>query len=136
MRNNTANKNQLQERREGLIYEQFQPVTAPLYQKRRDCGGVCVSRAPVQPRLRRAVRAKILQSPNWDPQTKRIRFRIDGRAKVMGQKVFARDIRAVDMPHWPQKQAHACILRVTKADRLFEGSIFRCWGTTCSRIAW
>lgn len=39
----------------------------------------------------------------------------------MGQKVFARDIRAVDMPHWPQKQAHACILRVTKADRLFEG---------------
>lgn len=50
-----------------------------------------------------------------------MRFRIDGRAKVMGQKVFARDIRAVDMPHWPQKQAHAFILRVTKADRLFEG---------------
>lgn len=39
----------------------------------------------------------------------------------MGQKVFARDIRAVDMPHWPQKQAHAFILRVTKADRLSEG---------------
>ena len=54
----------------------------------------------------------------------------------MGQKVFARDIRAVDMPHWPQKQAHAFILRVTKADRLFEGVDLSLLGMTCSRIAW
>lgn len=84
--------------------------------------GVSVYLAPLYSRAYAALfEQKILQSPNWDPQTKRIRFRIDGRAKVMGQKVFARDIRAVDMPHWPQKQAHAFILRVTKADRLFEG---------------
>jgi hypothetical protein len=25
----------------------------------------------------------------------------------MGAKVFARDIRARDMPHWPQQQSHA-----------------------------
>lgn len=84
--------------------------------------GVSVYLAPLYSRAYAALfEQKILQSPNWDPQTKRIRFRIDGRAKVMGQKVFARDIRAVDMPHWPQKQAQAFILRVTKADRLFEG---------------
>ncbi|MHA1066873.1 xanthine dehydrogenase family protein molybdopterin-binding subunit [Enterobacter ludwigii] len=64
---------------------------------------------------------KILQSPNWDPKTKSLRFRIDARAKVMGQKVFARDIRAKDMPHWPQQQAHAFILRATQADKLFTG---------------
>ena len=84
--------------------------------------GVSVYLAPLYSRAYAALfEQKILQSPNWDPQAKRVRFRIDGRAKVMGQKVFARDIRAVDMPHWPQKQAHAFILRVTKADRLFEG---------------
>ncbi|AEF47318.1 aldehyde oxidase and xanthine dehydrogenase molybdopterin binding protein [Serratia sp. AS12] len=84
--------------------------------------GVSVYLAPLYSRAYAALfEQNILQSPNWDAHEKRVRFRIDGRAKVMGQKVFARDIRAVDMPHWPQKQAHAFILRVTKADRLFTG---------------
>lgn len=84
--------------------------------------GVSVYLAPLYSRAYAALfEHKILQSPNWDAQTKRIRYRIDGRSKVMGQKVFARDIRAVDMPHWPQQQAHAFILRATKADRLFTG---------------
>jgi CO/xanthine dehydrogenase Mo-binding subunit len=84
--------------------------------------GVSVYLAPLYSRAYAALfEQKILQSPNWDAHEKRIRFRIDGRAKVMGQKVFARDIRAVDMPHWPQQQAHAFILRVTQADKLFEG---------------
>lgn len=84
--------------------------------------GVSVYLAPLYSRAYAALfEQKILQSPNWDAQTKRIRYRIDGRSKVMGQKVFARDIRAVDMPHWPQQQAHAFILRATKADRLFTG---------------
>ncbi|MFA1239073.1 xanthine dehydrogenase family protein molybdopterin-binding subunit [Serratia odorifera] len=84
--------------------------------------GVAVYLAPLYSRAYAALfEQKILQSPAWDAQQKRIRFRIDGRAKVMGHKVFARDIRAVDMPHWPQRQAHAFVLRVTKADRLFDG---------------
>lgn len=49
------------------------------------------------------------------------RFRIDGIAKVTGQKVFARDIRARDMASWPNSQAHAFILRAPRADRIFEG---------------
>ena len=84
--------------------------------------GVAVYLAPLYSRAYAALfEQRILQSPSWDAHEKRVRFRIDGRAKVMGQKVFARDIRAVDMPHWPQQQAHAFILRVTKADRLFAG---------------
>ncbi len=84
--------------------------------------GVSVYLAPLHSRAYAALfEEKILQSPQWDAENKRIRFRIDGKAKVMGQKVFARDIRASDMPHWPQKQAHAFILRVTKADRLYAG---------------
>lgn len=49
------------------------------------------------------------------------RFRIDGTAKVTGKKVFAYDIRARNMPHWPQRQAHAFFVRATRTDRLFTG---------------
>jgi CO/xanthine dehydrogenase Mo-binding subunit len=84
--------------------------------------GVSVYLAPLYSRAYAALfEEKILLAPNWDAEKKRIRFRIDGRSKVMGHKVFARDIRAVDMPHWPQKQAHAFILRTTKADRPYSG---------------
>ena len=40
---------------------------------------------------------------------------------MTGAKIFARDIRARDMPHWPQQQAHALVLRTTLADRLYAG---------------
>jgi CO/xanthine dehydrogenase Mo-binding subunit len=84
--------------------------------------GVSVYLAPIYSKAYAALfEEKILQTPEWDARTKKIQFRIDGRSKVRGQKVFARDIRSVDMPHWPQKQAHAFILRVTKADCLFSG---------------
>jgi CO/xanthine dehydrogenase Mo-binding subunit len=49
------------------------------------------------------------------------RFRIDGTAKVTGKKVFAYDIRARNMPHWPQRQAHAFFVRATRTDRVFTG---------------
>ncbi len=84
--------------------------------------GVSVYLAPLHSKAYAALfEDKILQSPAWDPVTRRVRMRIDGTAKVMGQKVFARDIRARDMAHWPQKQGHAFILRATQADRLFTG---------------
>lgn len=84
--------------------------------------GVTVYLAPLHSKAYAALfEEKILQSPNWDPKTKKVKFRIDGKAKAMGQKVFARDIRAVDMPHWPQNQAHAFMLRTTSADKIFTG---------------
>ncbi|MBB1201433.1 xanthine dehydrogenase family protein molybdopterin-binding subunit [Enterobacteriaceae bacterium 89] len=84
--------------------------------------GVSVYLAPLHSRAYAALfEEKILQSPQWDPKTRQVKFRIDAKAKVMGQKVFARDVRAVDMPHWPQKQGHAFIVRATQADKLFTG---------------
>lgn len=64
---------------------------------------------------------KILTPIQWDSGSGQVKFRIDGIAKVTGSKVFARDVRARDMPHWPNQQAHAFILRATKADRSFLG---------------
>jgi len=57
----------------------------------------------------------------WNGADGSVRFRIDGTAKVVGDKVFAYDIRARDMPHWPQQQSHALLLRAAFADRPFTG---------------
>ncbi|MBV8271036.1 MAG: xanthine dehydrogenase family protein molybdopterin-binding subunit, partial [Cupriavidus sp.] len=64
---------------------------------------------------------KHLTPVQTDPASGAPRFRVDGIAKVNGEKVFARDIRARDMPHWPAQQSHAFIVRATRADRTFEG---------------
>ena len=62
---------------------------------------------------------KLLTPIRWDPRNHKTAFRIDGVAKVTGQKIFAQDIRARDMPHWPAHQSHALILRIPCADRIF-----------------
>lgn len=50
-----------------------------------------------------------------------VQRRIDGLAKVTGQKIFARDVRAADIQGWPKSQGHALILRIGKADRPYLG---------------
>ncbi|WP_397476208.1 xanthine dehydrogenase family protein molybdopterin-binding subunit [Pusillimonas sp.] len=57
----------------------------------------------------------------WDETTGLASYRIDGPAKVRGGKIFAFDVRARDMPHWPQQQSHALILRAMRADAVYEG---------------
>lgn len=57
----------------------------------------------------------------WDAATGKIRYRTDATAKVSGEKVFSFDMRARDLPGWPQQQAHAMLLRVTRADRAYAG---------------
>ncbi|HEX7911998.1 MAG TPA: twin-arginine translocation signal domain-containing protein, partial [Paraburkholderia sp.] len=84
--------------------------------------GVSVYIAPMGSRAFAALfEEKILTPVQWDAANGQPKFRIDGIAKVTGSKVFARDIRATDMPHWPQQQSHAFILRATQADRGYEG---------------
>ncbi|WP_322015692.1 xanthine dehydrogenase family protein molybdopterin-binding subunit [Paraburkholderia sp. J12] len=84
--------------------------------------GVAVYVAPIGSRAFAALfEEKLLTPVKWDTATGAPQFRIDGIAKVTGSKIFARDIRASDMPHWPQQQAHALILRATQADRLYDG---------------
>ncbi|MGZ3338711.1 MAG: xanthine dehydrogenase family protein molybdopterin-binding subunit [Reyranella sp.] len=64
---------------------------------------------------------RLLTAAAWNGRSDSLKHRIDATSKVTGGKVFARDIRARDMPHWPQQQAHALVLRTTLADRLYAG---------------
>ena len=84
--------------------------------------GIAVYLAPLGSKAYAAlVDERLLTAPAWNAGDNRLKFRVDGISKVTGGKVFARDIRARDMPHWPQQQAHALILRTTFADRLYAG---------------
>lgn len=62
-------------------------------------------------------------APDWSGGPGKARFRIDGLAKVTGQKIYARDFRAADMPGWPTTppERMAMILRATEVGRAFAG---------------
>ena len=84
--------------------------------------GVSVWLAPFgSPAYAALFEGKLLTPIAWNGTDGSVRFRIDGIAKATGAKIFARDVRARDLPHWPPQQAHAFVLRVTKADRTYEG---------------
>ena len=84
--------------------------------------GISVCIAPwSQEALAELFEERLLTPVRWDPRTSKTAFRIDGVAKVTGQKIFAQDIRARDMPHWPQQQGHAFIVRIPCADRIYQG---------------
>jgi len=84
--------------------------------------GLTVIIAPLGSRAFAALfEEKILTPIKWNSATQQAAFRIDGIAKVTGAKVFARDVRAADMPHWPDHQSHAFMLRTTLADRTYQG---------------
>lgn len=58
---------------------------------------------------------------DWKGLPGKANYRIDGFAKVTGQKIYARDFRARDLPGWPQEEQYAFILRSNFTDRTFEG---------------
>ncbi|WP_241350512.1 xanthine dehydrogenase family protein molybdopterin-binding subunit [Pseudomonas aeruginosa] len=62
-----------------------------------------------------------VSAQRWMAGNGQVRFRNDALSKVCGNKVFARDIRARDMPGWPQQQGHAMLLKTVRADRIYEG---------------
>ena len=67
-------------------------------------GGIAVYLAPLGSRAFAALfEEQLLTRPAWNDGV--LKYRIDGTSKVTGEKVFARDIRARDMP--PQQQSHA-----------------------------
>ncbi|MBD8905611.1 xanthine dehydrogenase family protein molybdopterin-binding subunit [Methylorubrum zatmanii] len=47
--------------------------------------------------------------------------RIDGVAKVTGEKLYASDFRASDMPGWPALTSHALLVRAHDATHIYEG---------------
>jgi len=84
--------------------------------------GVAVYVAPLGSKAFSALfEEKLLTPINWDGKDGSVKWRIDGMSKVTGGKVFSFDIRARDLPHWPDQQAHALLLRATRADRSYEG---------------
>jgi CO/xanthine dehydrogenase Mo-binding subunit len=62
-----------------------------------------------------------LRALPWDAKGGSIRYRTDATAKVTGEKIFSFDMRGRDLPGWPREQAHAMLLRVTRADRAYAG---------------
>ncbi|MFZ5959769.1 xanthine dehydrogenase family protein molybdopterin-binding subunit [Pseudomonas knackmussii] len=85
--------------------------------------GVSVTLAPLGSQAFAALMEKSVAAPpeRWLANDGRVRMRNDALSKVCGEKVFARDIRAKDMPGWPQQQGHAMLLKTIKADRVYEG---------------
>ncbi|MFL9824093.1 xanthine dehydrogenase family protein molybdopterin-binding subunit [Rhodoplanes sp. SY1] len=82
--------------------------------------GVAVSVVPLGRVL--ALQGEVIaQPPDWIDGAGKVRFRRDGIPKVVGDKTFAIDIRARDMPGWPDEQSHGLLLRAARADRVFEG---------------
>src|SRR5262245_11711178 len=57
----------------------------------------------------------------WSGGPGRARYRIDGLAKVLGKKIYARDFRVTDMPGWPNRQRMALVVRAQHADRPYQG---------------
>lgn len=70
--------------------------------------------SPVQPNMPPG-------APDWSGGPGKARFRIDGLAKVTGQKIYARDFRAADLPGWPKAERMAMILRATQPGLRFAG---------------
>ena len=70
-----------------------------------------------------AVRAENSAAPLrvWSAQPGVASERIDGRAKVTGQKVFARDFNARDLPGWVDEQWHAMYLCALTTEHAFLG---------------
>ena len=85
--------------------------------------GVSVTLTPLSSQALAALMKNSVTVPSeqWLGNNGKARMRNDSLSKVCGSKVFARDIRAKDMPGWPQQQGHAMLLKTIRADRLYEG---------------
>ena len=99
------------------------PVSRRAFLKGSVIAGITAYLAPLGSNAFGALFENRVLSPTsdaWQMASGKMRFRLDGIAKVTGSKVFARDIRAKDMPHWPDQQAHAFIIRTTRCDQTFQ----------------
>lgn len=85
--------------------------------------GIGISFAPLGSKAFAALfEDKVTAMPQpWYNASGKALARIDGVSKACGAKVFARDIRAKDMPGWPQQQGHALLLKATRTEQLYQG---------------
>ena len=57
----------------------------------------------------------------WSDTPGQARYRIDGLAKVTGQKIYARDFQPIDLPDWPTKYRHALVVCAPFVDYVYDG---------------
>lgn len=57
---------------------------------------------------------------DWLAADGKVRYRWDAIRKVTGDKVFARDFRAKDLPGWTAEQSHAFFIKATDVERAFD----------------
>ncbi len=62
-----------------------------------------------------------IQSLKWAPNPGIADYRIDGLVKVLGQKIYARDFHAQDMPNWPNNENFLYALRCNKINQIVNG---------------
>ena len=85
-------------------------------------GGIAIYSAPLlfsSEKFKDYTNSDFLQK-SWKGDLVKPKFRFDAIAKVTGEKIYGRDYRAQDLLDWPNTQSYAFILRVTKANRIFE----------------
>ena len=61
-----------------------------------------------------------VQPTDWMAADGKARYRWDAIRKVTGQKVFARDYFAADIPGWPAQQSYGFFIKATRIDKIFE----------------
>jgi hypothetical protein len=80
-------------------------------------GGIAVYLAPLASKAFAALfDAGLLTTPDWNARDDSLKYRIDAVLKMTGGKVFARDIRARDMPVGRNSRSMR-VLRVTRSAR-------------------
>ncbi|GLS91917.1 oxidoreductase [Psychromonas marina] len=88
-------------------------------------GGVAVYSAPLLLSGQNAYASTIKENlkSKWKEEVgnNQPAFRFDAIEKVTGNKIYGRDYRAKDIPNWPDIQHYGFILRVNKADKIYEG---------------
>lgn len=104
-----------------LAREPSAPLSRRDFMKIGTAGGIALYLATPAAAMGSGDAARLATASYAEPGDGRDAYRIDGLAKVTGQKIFARDIRAQDMAAWPQQQSHALILRLPFADRPYRG---------------
>ncbi|CAM3785066.1 xanthine dehydrogenase family protein molybdopterin-binding subunit [Parendozoicomonas haliclonae] len=74
------------------------------------------------------------KSSNWQSEPGVAKQRIDGHAKVTGQKIYARDFRFYDMHGWPQDGQHIVIVRAKNTTNPFTGFDLKKLGSECQPV--
>lgn len=61
------------------------------------------------------------ENQGWSAEPGKASYRIDGLAKVTGQRIYARDFHAWTMPGWPKGEQPVMIIRAINVEKPFVG---------------